>query len=175
MTNPDTALSPTARQTRSAGVLPPSVLAAGAALLSLLLAGGLLARLARDLPPLPPIHSVWLAIHLATVIPALPLGAWLLANRKGDRTHRMLGRIWATLMMVTALSSFGVHSITGGLSPIHILSVVTIVGLVVSVRAAMRGDIRIHQRAISRLFISLVLAGLATFIPGRLLFGWLVG
>ena len=103
------------------------------------------------------------------------VGTRLLARRKGNRTHRMLGRVWAALMMMTALSSFGVHSITGGFSPIHILSVITIVGLVVSVRAAMRGKIRIHQRAISRLFISLVLAGLATFIPGRLMFAWLAG
>lgn len=96
------------------------------------------------------------------------VGTRLLARRKGNRTHRMLGPVWAALMMVTALSSFGVHSITGEFSPIHILSVITIVGLVVSVRAAMRGEVRIHQRAISRLFISLVLAGLATFIPGGL-------
>ncbi len=162
-------------QKPSAGVFEPKVLSAGAALLSLLLAAGLAARLARGLPPLPAIHSVWLAIHLATVVPAVPIGAWLLARRKGDRTHRMLGRIWASLMMVTSISSFGVHTITGGLSPIHILSAITIVGLVVAVRAAMRGDIRVHQRAISRLFISLILAGLATFIPGRLMFAWLVG
>jgi uncharacterized membrane protein len=157
------------------GVLAPQVLSAGATLLWVLVAAGLVARLERGLPLLPAVHNMWLAIHLATVVPALPLGAWLLGRRKGDHAHRMLGRIWASLMMVTALSSFGLHDMTGGLSPIHILSVITIVALVVSVRAAMRGDIRVHQRAISRLFISLVLAGIATFIPGRLMFDWLVG
>ncbi|MGQ2930862.1 MAG: hypothetical protein ACT6Q3_10345, partial [Sphingopyxis sp.] len=45
-------------------------------------------------------------LHLATVIPALPLGAWLLWRPvKGDAAHRIGGRVWALLMIVTAIDS----------------------------------------------------------------------
>ncbi|MDF0752919.1 hypothetical protein NLU14_22090, partial [Marinobacter sp. 71-i] len=39
--------------------------------------------------------QVAILVHLATVLPAIPLGLWVLLARKGDATHRMLGRIWA--------------------------------------------------------------------------------
>ena len=47
--------------------------------------------------------SLPVMLHLATVVPALLLGPVVLLRRKGDATHRMLGRIWAVLMLVTAI------------------------------------------------------------------------
>jgi uncharacterized membrane protein len=80
----------------------------------------ILRRLLSGLPLLPPLlpgaHSLWLTLHLATVLPALPLGAVVLLRRKGDLTHRLLGRVWTMLMLVAAASSFGLHSLTGHLS-----------------------------------------------------------
>ena len=38
-----------------------------------------------------------LIIHLATILPALLLGAYVLIRRKGDRRHKLLGKIWIAL------------------------------------------------------------------------------
>ena len=120
-------------------------------------------------------RSVWLAVHLASVIPALPLGAYVLVSRKGDALHRMLGRTWAGLMMAGALSSLGLKGLTGGLSWIHILSVLVIVMIPRGVFQAIRGDIARHRRTMTLTYLGLVGAGIFTFLPGRLLHAWLLG
>src|SRR3712207_5983152 len=43
-----------------------------------------------------------ITIHLATVLPALVLGPFILLRRKGDPMHRRLGTIWMGLMVATA-------------------------------------------------------------------------
>lgn len=118
---------------------------------------------------------VWLAIHMATVIPALPLGAFVLVRRKGDRLHRITGRIWAALMMATALSSFGLTGMIGHLGPIHILSVLTIVAMPRAILAARSGKIAAHRRGVTIVYASMVIAGFFTFLPGRILGNWLFG
>jgi len=50
--------------------------------------------------------SIAIQIHVAAVIPAAVLGAYLLLKPKGTSRHRLLGKIWLSLMLVTALSSF---------------------------------------------------------------------
>lgn len=119
--------------------------------------------------------SPWLMLHLASVLPALPLGAYLLARRKGDRRHRLLGRVWAVLAMLTALSSFGLHGMTGHLSWIHILSVITVIGVPRAIWMAIKGDIPRHRRGITILCGSFAMAGLFAFLPGRLFGVWLLG
>jgi uncharacterized membrane protein len=112
-------------------------------------------------------------IHVGTVLPALPLGAYILLRRKGGRLHRLLGRIWAGLMVTTAISSFwlGDH----GISFIHIFSVVTLISVPLAIFWARRGDIERHRRTMRNVYIGLVVAGLFSFAPGRLLAGWLYG
>ncbi|MBC2776236.1 DUF2306 domain-containing protein [Parasphingopyxis marina] len=107
-----------------------------------------------------------LIIHLATFLPALPLGAYLLLRRKGDRLHKRLGRIWAMLMVVTAIASFGVGD---GLSFIHIFSVTTLISIPLAIWRIRVGDVRGHRRAMEAVYIGLVVAGAFTFVPGRLL------
>jgi uncharacterized membrane protein len=86
--------------------------------------------------------SAALLIHLATVLPALPLGAYLLLRRKGDRLHRWLGRTWAALMVTTAISTFWLTGPNGQLSFIHIFSLVTFISIPRAVLAIRRGDTR---------------------------------
>ena len=127
--------------------------------------------LLRGTPILPNGRNLWLALHLASVIPAVPLGTYVLWRRKGDAPHRALGRLWAVLMLVAAGSSFGL----GGLSPIHILSVLVLVAIPRGVVQAMRGQIAAHRRTMTATFMGLVGAGVFTFMPGRLLATWLFG
>ena len=151
-----------------------TLIAAAAAALFALLAVAIVRRLEAGGALLPD-RNFWLAIHLLTVIPALPLGAWLLVRRKGDRLHKALGRIWAAMMLVTAASSFGLHYVTAGLSPIHALSALVLVSVPLAVRNARRGRIAAHKRAMTIVYASLVIAGAFTFLPGRLLGQWLLG
>lgn len=119
--------------------------------------------------------EVALYIHLFTVIPAVPLGAFVLWGRKGGRMHRLLGRIWAALMMVTALSTFWLQSLSGGFSFIHLFALLTLVSIPLAVWNARRGNIRAHRNAMRGVYAGLISAGLLALVPGRtlgtLLFG----
>lgn len=108
--------------------------------------------------------SLAVVIHLATVVPAVPLGGYVLFRRKGDTLHRILGRIWVMLMLVTAISSFWLS-----LSFIHIFSVLVLVSIPLSLWRISKGDIVGHRRAMEGTYIGLVVAGAFAFIPGRFL------
>ena len=41
--------------------------------------------------------------HLATIVPAAFIGAYLLLRQKGTPGHRLLGKIYMILMMITAM------------------------------------------------------------------------
>jgi uncharacterized membrane protein len=114
-----------------------------------------------------PAWALW--IHLGTVIPALPLGAWVLSRRKGTPAHKMAGRIWMALMFITAIDSFWVRSVTGHIGPIHILSALTIVIVPLSIAQARRGNFAAHKRMAVGLYIGLIVAGAFTLLPGRLI------
>ncbi len=114
-------------------------------------------------PPL----AVW--IHLAMVIPAVPLGAYILWSKKGGARHKLLGRIWGIMMMVTAIDSFWIRSVTGTISPIHIFSVVTLISVPLAVYHIRRGNVEAHRRAIRGVYIGLIVAGFFSLMPGRLL------
>lgn len=119
--------------------------------------------------------EVALYVHLFTVIPAVPLGAFILLRPKRHRLHRMLGTIWATMMMVTAVSSFWLQSLSGGLSFIHLFAVLTLVSIPFAVWNARRGNIRAHRNAMRGAYAGLLAAGMLDLVPGRtlgtLLFG----
>ena len=106
--------------------------------------------------------------HTAAAFAALALGAAVFLRRKGSTTHRLLGRGWVALMLVTALSSFWIRS-TGGFSWIHGLSVVAVAALAGAVYFAVRGNIKRHRIVMKALYGSLVVAGLFTLVPHRLL------
>lgn len=109
-------------------------------------------------------------IHLAATILALALGSFMLIRRKGTVSHRILGWVWAALMLTAAISSFWITGITGGFSPIHVLSVVVLVSVPAAIYAIRNKRLNTHRRAMQVLFFSgLVLPGLLTLLPMRLL------
>jgi uncharacterized membrane protein len=99
------------------------------------------------------------------------LGVSQLVLPKGTFRHRAAGYIWCGLMLTTALVSFAVHEINpGGLSPIHLFSIRTLVVVPVIIFSARTGRVAAHRRAVLGLMIGgLVIAGLFTFVPGRAL------
>jgi len=120
-----------------------------------------------------PAWALW--IHLATVIPAVPLGAWVLWGPKGTRGHKAAGRVWALMMVVTAIDSFWIRGLTGGIGPIHIFSVLTLVSIPLGIFHVRRGNVAAHRRAMTGVYIGLFVAGGFAMMPGRLLWATVFG
>ena len=98
--------------------------------------------------------------------------------RKGTRPHRLVGKIWVFAMVVAALSSFFIHEIRviGNFSPIHLLSIVTLIWLVLGVQAARKNQIKRHQIIMNSIyFFALIVTGFFTLLPGRLMHEILFG
>lgn len=115
--------------------------------------------------------------HVATILAALALTPVMMLRRRGDRLHRRLGWVWCSAMALTAASSFGIRGINdGGLSFIHILSAWTLAGLPIIIWTA-----RTHRVAQHRIWVrsmaagALIIAGIFTLPPGRMLGDWLLG
>lgn len=122
--------------------------------------------------PMPePLKEAAVAVHLATVLAALPLGIMQVIFPKGTRLHRVIGHIWIGLMMVTALASFAIHSINpNGLSPIHIFSVMTLIAVPLIWYFARTHQVERHRDSALGLIVGgIVIAGLFTFLPQRAL------
>ena len=112
---------------------------------------------------------ITLGIHLGTVIPALFLGGWILARPKGTVLHKLLGRVWMLLMIITAISSFWLRGMTGSLSLIHIFTFMPIISLPMAIYYAKIGNIEAHKGTLTGTYIGMCIAGVFSFVPGRLL------
>jgi len=111
-------------------------------------------------------------IHVAAVLPAAVLGAYILLNCKGTPMHRLLGKIWMVLMAITSLSSFFIHQINlfYGFSPIHLLSIFTLAGIWRAISTARAHNIRAHKATVLGMYLGGIgVAGLFTLIPGRIM------
>lgn len=135
-------------------------------------------RFAAGLAPAHPnTQNIAVIIHLATVLPAVPLGAWLMLTRKGTPRHKALGKVWVALMVVTALAALFIRQINGGaFSPIHVFVPMTLHGAWKTITTARRGAIVEHRKALIGLYLgALTIPGLFAFMPNRLIGTWLFG
>ena len=118
----------------------------------------------------PLIHATMpIPLHAVAAILALVIGAAQLWLVKG---MARLGYVWVGLMAFVAISGFFIYEtrVLGPFSPIHLLSVLVLVTLWRGIRLARGGKIKAHRRAMILLFwLALVLTGLFTFAPGRIM------
>lgn len=124
-----------------------------------------------DAPPAIPLHAF-------AAMTAFVLGIVQWAAPKGTLPHRTLGWVWVGLMAFVAVSSFWIHEIRlwGPWSPIHLLSIFTPIMLVVAVLAARAHRVRAHKITMISIFAgALVVAGLFTLVPGRIMHTVLFG
>lgn len=113
------------------------------------------------------------SVHALAALGALLIGLYQFIMSKGTGRHRLVGYVWAALMVVVAVSSFWIHEIrmVGPFSPIHILAIVTLVGLAAALYAARRGNIKSHRIGMTWLYCAaLIGAGAFTLLPGRVMY-----
>jgi len=111
-------------------------------------------------------------VHALAAMAAFALGVVQFAAPKGTLPHRTIGWVWVLLMLSVAISSFWIHQIRlwGPWSPIHLLSIFTLVVLPLGVWAAHRHRVADHRRIMIMIFSgALVIAGLFTLLPGRIM------
>jgi uncharacterized membrane protein len=111
-------------------------------------------------------------LHAFAAMSAFVLGLLQFAAPKGTLPHRAVGFVWLGLMLTVAISSFWIHEIRmwGDWSAIHLISIYVLIMVPVAVYYARNHNIRGHSRTVIGMFLGgLVIAGLFTFVPGRIM------
>ena len=111
-------------------------------------------------------------LHAFAAMSAFVFGVVQLAAPKGTLPHRTIGWLWVTLMTIVSISAFFIHQIRvwGEWSPIHLLAIFTLAMLPLAVWRAHRHEVTRHRNAMIGIFLgALVIAGLFTFVPGRIM------
>ena len=117
-----------------------------------------------EAPPIP--------LHALAALLAVVLGGIQLAMKKGTRLHKALGWIWTGMMAIVAMTSFFIHEIKlwGQYSPIHLLSLWTLISLGMAIYFARIGKIKRHKQVMVALYgFGLILTGFFTLMPGRVM------
>ncbi len=109
----------------------------------------------------------WLGgFHFVCALGALVLGPIILLRRKGDQTHRWLGRIWAVMMAVIIVSAFSMYELDGGPNLFHFFALVSLITMSAGLwaiwqfkRTRKRGFVTIHQHFMVWAYFGLFMAG----------------
>ena len=120
----------------------------------------------------------WIALHLATVLPAFLIGTWqIFFSTKGARWHRLMGTVYMVLMMITVVSVIFVREINPGkFSWIHYVFIpMTLFGIFGAIYGVRTHNIRMHRNSMIGLYIGIIGAGTAALLPGRFLMRSMMG
>jgi len=111
--------------------------------------------------------------HIVTVVPCIFLGAYLFMRSKGTAEHKLLGKLYMSLMLITASISLFMPSnvgpqFLGHFGFIHAFSFLTLYSIPTAVLSIKRGDVRKHKIKLVILYLgAIVIAGGFTLAPGR--------
>ena len=120
-------------------------------------------------------------MHLATVLPAFVIGTYILLLQKGTPKHKLLGKIYVVLMLVTAFITLFMPAMVGPtvlnhFGFIHLLSLLVFVTVPRAIIAIRRGDVAAHKRHMLGMYVgALLIAGALAMMPGRLMHLWIFG
>ena len=118
--------------------------------------------------------------HLGTILPAAAIGGMLLARTKGTSLHRLFGKIYMLLMLVTSALTLFMRAEVGPtlfnhFGFIHLFSLLVLVSVPRAYIAARSHNVRSHKYSMLGVYIGAVLlAGAFTLMPGRYLHGLLL-
>ncbi len=114
----------------------------------------------------PLIDAPWaIKAHVATLLPALVLGAWLLAfSHKGSKAHRWVGALFFALMVTTALITLFIHRRSAygpfGFGLQHLFIPFTLFSTWRALDGALKGNIKQHRAWVFGLYFgSLIING----------------
>ena len=116
-----------------------------------------------------------MTLHLATVAPAAMLGTYLIFWAKGTATHRLLGKIYMILMLITALASLFIPATVGPpfighFGWIHMLSLLVLASVPRAYYAARKHNVVSHKFSMAGVYFGgILVAGGFTLAPGRYL------
>jgi uncharacterized membrane protein len=122
--------------------------------------------------------STAIQIHATAAVAAMLLGALVLFRPKGTPAHKLMGRIWALLMLVVATSAIFINEIRllGPFSPIHLFVLLTYGGVAQGIWFIRHGRVREHQATMKSVYLgALLLTGAFTLLPGRRMHAVLFG
>ena len=114
-------------------------------------------------------------MHLATVLPCFVLGTILIFIKKGTFVHKIMGRGYLILMLITAIITIFIPAQVGPqllnhFGFIHLLSLLTIYTVPTAYFAIKKCKVKVHQRKMVLLYIgAIIIAGGFTLFPGRFL------
>ncbi len=116
-------------------------------------------------------------IHLVASLLALTFGIVMWRRPKGTKSHKISGRVFMVLMLVAAASAIFIQEINRGhYSLIHLFVPLTLIGIVQSLWAIKKRNIKGHIRHVKGLFFgALLIPGLFTMLPGRRLWAVFFG
>lgn len=126
-------------------------------------------------------YKILMYSHLITVVPCIFIGAYLLLVKKGTKIHRLLGRVYMVLMLITAVITLFMPAAVGAqlfnhFGWIHLFSFLTLWTVPTAYTAIRRGNIKSHKRKMILLYFgAIVIAGGFTLTPGRYLHGVFFG
>jgi uncharacterized membrane protein len=124
-------------------------------------------------------------LHVMTVVPAFFLGTWLLfGSTKGSPRHRLVGKIYLTLMAITATAAVFIRSFSGlsvtigplKLGLLHLFVALTAWSIWRTLRYVKAGEIEGHRHSMRGMYFgALIVAGLLAFAPGRIMYRMFFG
>ncbi len=121
--------------------------------------------------------TLMIGLHIIAAVSAVVIGIFILSMTKGTPRHKLLGRIWVTIMAFVALGSFSIRGLgeDGGFSWIHLLSTFTLLSLAYAVIMIRRGNRRAHFSAMIGSFMGVLIAGIFTLNPDRIIGSFFFG
>ncbi len=120
-------------------------------------------------------------LHLGTVVPAFLIGAYLLISRKGTPMHRLFGKMYMALMLLTATITLFMPAEVGPrlfdhFGFLHLFSVLVFYSVPTAYFAVQNNQFKKHRNHMIGLYVGgILIAGAFAFMPGRLLYGWFFG
>ena len=116
-------------------------------------------------------------VHVAAAIIALVFGIVMFTRPKGTQSHKMIGRLFLGFMLITAISAIFIRLINDGqFSFIHLFVPLTLFASWEAVHYVRKGNIKRHKRAVKGMFFgALMIPGLLSFLPGRIMYTFVFG
>lgn len=118
------------------------------------------------------IMNVIIFVHAIAATVALCLGpVWILRRKNPQKWTIAILYVWIVLMSIVSISSYWIRHINdGSFSFIHILSVVTVLSICESLYFLYKQKtFFLWTKPLVSAYIGLVLAGIGTLLPGRLI------